>query len=300
MRRSFGAFAPCPHPYLHIYLHNDDCAALGSPFHFGLSGGPEVRNRPRLLQSHAGSKAAGANLIHGLGSDFAIPTASGPETPMETPARGGGLADRRSTRWGRTEVRRTVEDLLYIRIRDLLRRTPIRQGSRVHGVIPSSRTGPIQFVIDAAVWPVEVELSFARLRGGEWHPESWKLWLLPRSSRVGGGRWWFLCPPCGRCCCELFYDCRSSMIWACRRCFGLTYPTQRESRGLRARRRLRVVLTKAGASFTAARSGSDVTSKPGGMHQRTFDRLRREADVLAEIVLRECRDGRERLDELWG
>src|SRR5437899_1408956 len=171
---------------------------------------------------------------------------------MKTPAGEGAMADRRSSRWGRTQVRRTVGDLLSIRTRDLLRRAPIRDSSRVHGTVPSSRTGPIQFVIDAAVWPVEVELSFARLVAGEWHPESWKLWLLPTASHVGGGRWWFLCPPCGRCCAELFYDCRSPMIWACRRCFGLVYPTQRESRGLRARRRLRKVLANLGASFTDA------------------------------------------------
>jgi hypothetical protein len=59
------------------------------------------------------------------------------------------------------------------------------------------------------------------------------------------------CPACGHRCGAIYCLPRGhfrshGMIWACRRCQRLVYPSQREGKGERALRRLRTVLRRAG------------------------------------------------------
>jgi hypothetical protein len=87
----------------------------------------------------------------------------------------------------------------------------------------------------------------------------------------GGTRTWFLCPAegCGRRCAVLY--CRERGF-ACRRCNGLVYQTQREHRSGRGFLKYERIRRRLGSAFAEARR------KPKWMHWRTFQRRMTEAD----------------------
>ena len=99
----------------------------------------------------------------------------------------------------------------------------------------------------------------------------------------GGARTWFLCPRCGRRVGVLFAGRR----FLCRHCHGIAYAVENEdkiSSLLRRSNKLRErVQAKAGTAYP-------VTFKPKGMHQKTFDRIRREIqEVEAGFWMAEAR-----------
>ncbi len=79
----------------------------------------------------------------------------------------------------------------------------------------------------------------------------------------GGSRPWFLCDPCDRRVAILYLTDHG--VFACRKCIGAAYSCQREGfmdRMFRKRERFRARLR--------AEPGSELLSKPKGMHWRTF------------------------------
>ena len=99
----------------------------------------------------------------------------------------------------------------------------------------------------------------------------------------GGSRPWFMCPRCGRRVGVLFAGRR----FLCRHCHGIAYAVENEdkiSSLLRRSNKLRErVQAKAGTAYP-------VTFKPKGMHQKTFDRIRREIqEVEAGFWMAEAR-----------
>lgn len=101
----------------------------------------------------------------------------------------------------------------------------------------------------------------------------------------GGTRPWFRCPSCGRRCAVVYYGAGR---YACRRCVRVSYLSQCEDETGRLWRRQRKIESKL-AGGAAEWNG---WQRPKGMHQETFDRLRRQIlelevrrDALLEIQL---------------
>ncbi len=98
---------------------------------------------------------------------------------------------------------------------------------------------------------------------------------------LGGERRWFTCPQCSKRVAVLYAPGR---YFACRKCYGLGYATQKESAGDRA---------ASGANKLRKRLGWEVGilngtgGKPKGMHRETYQRLKAEHDWLAQISLRD-------------
>jgi hypothetical protein len=83
----------------------------------------------------------------------------------------------------------------------------------------------------------------------------------------GGLRPWFNCPTqnCNQRVGKLYWADGS---FACRRCLGLGYPSQRQNPGVRAARRAEKIRTRLGKT-----AGEPFRVKPRGMHWRTYRRL---------------------------
>ena len=90
----------------------------------------------------------------------------------------------------------------------------------------------------------------------------------------GGNRTWLICPNlnCGRRVAVLY---AGGKHFLCRHCSGLVYSSQQESKQDRLMRKARKIRKRLGASNDLTRS---ILFKPKNMHQKTFDRLRHEAD----------------------
>ena len=74
-----------------------------------------------------------------------------------------------------------------------------------------------------------------RSGGDEWKDESYPVHLTTTPCHMGGERHWFLCPARG--CGQRVAVIYGGGIFACRKCYQLAYPSQREDAGDRAARR---------------------------------------------------------------
>jgi hypothetical protein len=84
-----------------------------------------------------------------------------------------------------------------------------------------------------------VILSYrSRSNSGDWQPMEYAVYLEWTPCNLGGRRPWFLCPArgCGRRV-AILYKGYGSAIFACRHCYQLAYPSQRETYDDRAARR---------------------------------------------------------------
>lgn len=95
----------------------------------------------------------------------------------------------------------------------------------------------------------------------------------------GGKRPWFLCPSLG--CWRRVATLYAGEVFACRTCHRLVYETQRLAGDRRAVRRAERIRIRLGG-------GGDVAAgfprRPKGMHRRTYERLRGEADHAAFLA----------------
>src|SRR5690606_24899141 len=97
------------------------------------------------------------------------------------------------------------------------------------------------------------------------------------SCNFGGERPWFLCPAvgCGRRVAILY----GGRVFACRHCYKLAYPSQRENDFDRQARRVNKIRARLGwQPGILNRTGW----KPKRMHWKTFRRLRAEHDELIQ------------------
>lgn len=113
-----------------------------------------------------------------------------------------------------------------------------------------------------------------RKNGGDWIDESYTVSIDRTQCNLGGTRPWFICPVrgCGRRVALLY----GGAIFACRRCYRLSYASQRERRHDRSARRADRIRDKLEWE-PGILNGEG--SKPTGMHWRTFERLRAEHDA---------------------
>lgn len=116
--------------------------------------------------------------------------------------------------------------------------------------------------------------------GGCSQSERLTIYLTHTPCHLGGKRPWFLCPVvgCGKRVAILY----GAGVFACRSCHSLAYPSQREERYARARRKAQRIRQKLGwdGGIISKRGG-----KPKGMHWATFRRLTAQHDEFAQISL---------------
>jgi hypothetical protein len=100
------------------------------------------------------------------------------------------------------------------------------------------------------------------------------------SCHLGGKRPWFRCPErkCGRRVAILY----SGNIFACRRCYRLAYPSQREKLDDRATRRAEKI--RARLKWEPGILNFE-GFKPKGMHWKTFNQLRGKHDDFVRLAL---------------
>ncbi len=107
-----------------------------------------------------------------------------------------------------------------------------------------------------------------RPRDGTWRDECYPVRLEYTPCRYGGERVWFRCPEagCGRRVAILYGGAR----FACRKCHGLAYPSQREPVEDAAARRADKIRRKLGWQAGILNGTGE---KPKGMWSRTYWRL---------------------------
>lgn len=111
-----------------------------------------------------------------------------------------------------------------------------------------------------------------RPHGGEWEDVEQTISFDRTSCNYGGLRTWFQCPRCWKRVALLY---GTGKYFFCRHCYNLTYGSQQESMPDRLMRKARKIRARLGASDNLT---EPILFKPKNMHQKTFDRLRREAD----------------------
>lgn len=189
----------------------------------------------------------------------------------------GGIGSGR--RW-RFDAKNTTEDYRSIDIRRWARDGLLKPDH--HFNWRWSRHGEVVASIKVEVKPESVVLNYRHRSGSDdWTPKRYSVHLSETPCHMGGARKWFLCPArgCGRRVAILY----GGAIFACRHCFHLAYPSQRETQGDRAARRADRIRDMLGWPGGILEGGG--WGKPKGMHWRTYARLCREHDALSDRAL---------------
>ena len=144
------------------------------------------------------------------------------------------------------------------------------------------RNGEMVASIQVRTESDRVILSYRQRGGGDqWKDERYPVRLSWSPCTYGGQRAWFLCPAagCGRRVAVLY----GGVIFACRHCYRLAYPSQRETADDRALRRADRIRARLGWEPGILNGDG---SKPKWMRWRTFQRLstKHEAFVGASLA----------------
>ena len=145
-----------------------------------------------------------------------------------------------------------------------------------------SRDGEVVASIRVRTESGRVILNYRHRSGGdEWKDESYPIQLDWSACNFGGNRPWFLCPArgCGRRVAILY----GGGIFACRHCYQLAYPSQRETYDDRATRRADKIRERLG--WEQGILNPKGWRKPKGMHWHTFERLNKEHDAFVAVSL---------------
>ena len=180
----------------------------------------------------------------------------------------GGYGSGRWYSWG---GKTTTESQHRIDIRWLKKQGYLRPGT-TGSVLWSYRdeqTGSIRYRMESDRM---VLLYRHRPRDGEWEPVEQEVSFNRTPCNYGGYRTWFFCPRCWKRVAVLY---GAGKYFFCRHCYNLTYGSQQEGRSDRLMRKARKIRKRLGASNNLM---EPILFKPKNKHQKTFDRLRREAD----------------------
>jgi tRNA(Ile2) C34 agmatinyltransferase TiaS len=175
-----------------------------------------------------------------------------------------------SGQWYRSNSKATIESQSKIDIRLLNKLGLLHQGIELDFSKASrgEKCGLAGFRVETDRL---VLLYRNRQINGQWEQSEDKIFFSWTPCNHGGNRQWFLCPGCNRRVAAIY----SGEYYRCRHCHNLTYSSQQESKSDRLLRKARKIRTRLGASGNLA---EPIFFKPKNMHQKTFDRLRREAD----------------------
>jgi hypothetical protein len=185
----------------------------------------------------------------------------------------GGLGS--GNRW---DAKATTESQHRIDIRWLKKHGYLRPSARgsLSWSCGEEQTGTIGYWIESD----HMILSYKfRYHNGEWESVEQAIPFDWTPCNYGGQRFWFLCPECLKRVALLY---GAGIYFLCRHCYNLTYSSQQESKPDRLMRKARKIRARLGAS---ADLSEPILFKPKHMHQKTFDRLRREADRAATLSL---------------
>jgi len=144
-----------------------------------------------------------------------------------------------------------------------------------------SRHGEVFASIQVRTEPGKVILTYRHRSGGDdWKQESYPVGLDWTDCHLGGQRPWFLCPArgCGKRVAILY----GGGIFACRHCYQLAYPSQREADYDRMARRADRIRDKLGWEQGILNGNG---WKPKGMHWKTFERLTAQHDAFVQVSL---------------
>jgi hypothetical protein len=144
-----------------------------------------------------------------------------------------------------------------------------------------ARHGEVVASIRVHTEPDRVTLTYRHRRDCKaWEDESYPIYLDWTTCHLGGQRPWFLCPApgCGRRVALLY----GGVIFACRHCHRLAYPSQRENEDDRAARRADSIRAQLGWKPGIF---NDEGAKPKGMHWRTFEHLTTRHDAFVSQAL---------------
>jgi len=127
----------------------------------------------------------------------------------------------------------------------------------------------------------KIKLSYKqRSNGNEWKDKSYTVWLDWTWCNYGDWRAWFLCPRCDRRVAILY----GGATFACRHCYQLAYPCQRETTLDRATRRAEKIRSRLGWEAGILNSPGE---KPKGMHWQTFEKLTHQHNKFLGALLEE-------------
>ncbi len=168
----------------------------------------------------------------------------------------------------RGDSRDTTDDFRKLDVRWLERRACLQThySGSVHWSSRGQRTGSIGL----RTQDDRIVLFYRHQeRGREWETLEYPVPLVRTGCNYGGHRTWFLCPArgCGRRVAILY----GGRIFACRRCYGLAYSSQRQSRSDNAADRAQRLLARMG--WDDLTIFDPVPCRPKGMHERTYRRL---------------------------
>ncbi|MEK6785498.1 MAG: hypothetical protein AABY61_08460 [Nitrospirota bacterium] len=187
----------------------------------------------------------------------------------------GGMGSGRHWHYGAND---TTDDYRAIDVRRWQ-----REGLLIAGCVFGrqwSRNGEVTASIQVRVETDRLWLIYRhRSGGGEWKDENYPVWFERTACNLGGQRLWFRCPArgCNRRVAILY----GGGIFACRHCYKLAYPSQRETWDGRARIRADRIRARLGWE-PGILNGDGL--KPKGMHWRTFARLLAEYEANVEQV----------------
>ncbi len=184
----------------------------------------------------------------------------------------GGIGSGRHWQWG---AKNTTADYRSIDVRRWAR----------EGFLTPGRRFSWQWTADGEkVGSIDVRAEHGRVRliyrsrdyGDEWESHDYPVRLLSQQCHYGGHREWFACPArgCGRRVAKLY----GGRIFACRHCYDLAYPSQRQVGWQRAQRRADKIRDRLEWEY-----GSNWGFKPKGMHWRTFERLTAELEHFEHV-----------------
>jgi hypothetical protein len=186
----------------------------------------------------------------------------------------GGLS---SGYWYRWNSKATVGSQDKIDIRVLSKLGLLHQGI----VLDFSRTsrGENCGLISLRVETDRLVLIYRNLqKGGAFEQIKDEIFFDWTPCNYGGYRQCFLCPRCKRRVAVIY----RRKYYRCRHCYNLTYYSQQESKSDRLMRKAKKIRIRLGASQNLT---VPVLLKPKYMHQKTFDRLRKETDDASNRLL---------------
>ena len=183
----------------------------------------------------------------------------------------------RPIRGGRT----TCESCAWIDVRQWHRQGRLHAGQQFSWswTRGSDAAGSITVRVEDAA----VVLSYRSCRPGsnEWKSIQQRVPISLTACHLGGRRPWFVCSVycngryCGRRAAILY---SAGELFACRRCYGLSYASQQQTALHRSLAQARKIRMRLGGSADLL---EPFPGKPKGMHRRTFLRLRARAEAAA-------------------
>jgi hypothetical protein len=185
----------------------------------------------------------------------------------------GGHGSGERYRW---RAKKTTGNQHKIDIRWLNKQGCLRPGTR--GSFSCSRGNKQGAYISYKTEVDRIVLNYPHQpKNGDWESVEQVISFDRTPCNYGGHQIWFLCPLCTKRVAAIY---GVEKYFLCRLCYKLTYASQQEGKDGRMRRKARKIRARLGASNNLMES---ILFKPRNMHQKTFDRLRREADYASYL-----------------